>query len=210
MIAAVIEVEGLPMLAATIALILGMAPPVDMPGTDVLQVDYPAKGGQVVLYDGEGELVWLSQRKLSGDAATEFNGNFQAYGYFGAFAMSPDGGYGYAGGTGTIEAARDIAMAQCSNLNTGCEIIAEIIPAGFTGTGPQDITLSYDATVNYTAPDRGGFKAMAISEDGAFSMGWDYPSQAEVNAYVLSDCEAQRMVIEAPLRPMPCILLPGL
>jgi hypothetical protein len=194
-------------LALTLAPTLLGAP---IANPDLQTVDYPAKGGQVVTYSGPGEVIRLRPFKLSGEALSEFNGTFTELGYFGAFAISPDGGYGYATSAGTLAAAREIAMAQCAALNQGCEIVAEYIPAGYVEPGSSDITLSREMTENYTAPDRGSFVAMAASEDGGWAMGWDYPSQAEANDYAINECEMTRLDPIPGVRDMPCILLPGL
>jgi hypothetical protein len=181
--------------------------PID-PFAGPLTVDYPVKGGSVLLYTGETVVTWLEQTKLDPEARETFDGVFTDQGYFGAWAMSDNGGYGYAAGAGTIEAAREIAMAQCEASNDGCRMVAELFPADFYAPGPQDITLSQQQTVEFNTPDRGSFRAMAVGEDGAYAVNWGFASQAEADAASMADCTASMLVLDLPgLRAMPCILL---
>jgi hypothetical protein len=184
---------------------------IPVPPTRLTPVDYPAKGGQPLIYDGPGAVTWLQQVKLDPEGRETFDTIFVGQGYFGAWAMSDDGGYGYASGAGSIEGARDIALAQCDSTNPGgCTIVAELLPTGYFPAGPQDFTLSEAMAREFNTGGRADFRAMAISEDGAYAVVWGYATQAEADAAAMADCQTGLLVLNLPdLRAMPCIRLPG-
>jgi hypothetical protein len=194
--------------AAVLALLPPLAAP--LPPSDLLTVQYPSKGGTVLIYDGASTVTWLVPTKLDPEGQAEFNDIFVAQGYFGAWAMSDNGGYGYASGSGTIEAAREIAMAQCVGSNPqGCQIVAELLPDGWYPAGPQDIPLSEQVAREWLTEGRDAFRAVSISEDGAYAVVWGHASQADANAAALRDCQSGLMALNVPIRAMPCILVPG-
>jgi hypothetical protein len=55
------------------------------------------------------------------------------------------------------------------------------------------------------AASSAGFKALAVSEDGAYSMSWEMPSQEEADRAALADCEANRERAIPGLSDMPCV-----
>lgn len=197
-------------LALSIATALPGAPaPLSDP--HLLQVEFPAAGGPGVGFDGQPVINRLSNLPLSADAQATFDTDFQSLGYFGAFALSKDGGYGYSSGVGSLAGARDIALAQCLSLNSNCMVVAELVPSDYVDPGPGAVTLSQQVYGHFrTAAKNPDFQALAVSEDGAFAMYWAMPSQAEANAQALADCDANRERSLPGLRQMPCVLVTNL
>lgn len=196
-------------LAFAIALTLPVSP--DLPGTDLVNVDFPVNGGPAVGWAGLGVVNRLSNLPMSPEVQAFFDTEFQAVGYFGAFALAKDGGYGYSSGTASLEAARDIALAHCRSVNTSCILVAELVPEGYVAPPPGTVTLSqqiYGYFMN--AGKNRDYQALAVSEDGAFSMYWEIGSQAEANRLALDDCEANRERSITGLRDMPCVLVTNL
>jgi hypothetical protein len=180
------------------------------PAPQIVQVEYVLPAQRVVVYAPDANLQMTSQAILSPEAQAAFDAEFAIGTYFGAFAMSKDGGWGYSLGSNSLDAARAIAIAQCASVNTTrCVVVAEITPVGYQPPAPGEVAVSpevygyySDTTTNVKA------YAMAISEDGAYSKIWGVASQAEADAQVLADCNAQRMTEPAGLIDMPCFLLP--
>jgi hypothetical protein len=181
------------------------AMPPAVPG--LVAVEYILPAVRVVPYTAETNLVMLSEAPLSQPAQEAFDTEFRPGTYFGAFAVSKDGGWGYSTGSNTMSAAREIATQQCETTNTSaCRIISELFPVGFVPLGPGDITIAPEALGHYLDPETNIRPfAMAVSEDGAYSKVWGMASQEEADATALSDCESYRM---QGLSDMPCILLP--
>ena len=195
-------------IAFAIALTLPVTP--DMPRTDVVPVDFPTGGGPGIGYPGGAVVNRISNLPMSAEAQAVFDSDFQATGYFGAFAMSKDGGYGYSSGVGSLEAAHDIAMAQCVSLNGNCTVTAELLPQGYTPPAPGSVTLSQQVYGHFVnAAKNPDYQALAVSEDGAFAMYWGMASQAEADSAALADCETNRESALV-LRPMPCVLVTNL
>lgn len=194
-----------------LSFVLALTLPVAGPGPAPLPVDFPAGGGPAVAWPGTGIVNRLSNLPLSAEAQAVFDSDFQATGYFGAFALSKEGGYGYSSGVASLAAARDIAMAQCTGLNGTCTVIAELVPQGYADPGPGALTLSQQIAGHFaTAAKKPDFLALAVSEDGAYAMYWGMASQAEADAQALADCEANRERDLPGLRDMPCVLVTNL
>jgi hypothetical protein len=197
------------MFSQILAVVLSTLSPA-VPGlTDVaIPVDYILPAQRVVSYDLAAEVRTLSNIRLSTEAQTAFDLDFVSAPYFGAFAVSKDGGWGFSTGTNELEAAREIAMQECLSVNASCTIHSELIPAGFVDLGPGDVTLSPEPAGHYADTSTNiAFFAMAVSADGAYSKVWGLPTQAEANTQALADCESYR-VTDTALSDMPCILLP--
>lgn len=179
------------------------------PGMEgIVSVDYILPVQRVVPYGPAAEMRTLSDIVLSPEAQTAFNTEFAPAPYFGAFAVSKDGGWGYTTGTNSLGAAREIAMQECLAVNRSCIIHTEIVPMGYVDIGPGDVTLSPETAGHYAdATTNTTYFAMAVSADGAYSKVWGYPSQAEADQQALADCESYR-VNDLPISEMPCVLLP--
>ncbi len=174
----------------------------------LVEVDYILPVQKVVPYGTEGVVRTVSSIRLASEAQAAFDAEFAPADYFGAFAVSKDGGWGYTSGTNSLGAAREIAMQECLAVNRSCTIHSEIVPVGYVDIGPGDVTLSpetawhyFDVTTNTV------FFAMAVSADGAYSKVWAYPTQAEADRQALADCESFR-IMDLPISSMPCLLLP--
>lgn len=179
-------------------------------GGEILPVEYVLPATRVVAYPPEANVRMTSQTILSPEAQAAYDTEFAIGSYFGAFAMSKDGGWGYSIGANSLDAARAIAIAQCASINTTrCAVVSEITPVGYQPPAPGEVAVSpevygyySDTTTNVKA------YAMAISEDGAYSKIWGVGSQAEADAQVLADCDSYRMREPEGLVDMPCFLLP--
>lgn len=173
------------------------------------RIDYTGPVAAVSVYPPEGVLVPQSALPLSPEAQTAFEAEFQAdMAYFGAFAIGKDGAYGYVSGANSLDAARDIAFAQCEQYADACLLYAEIHPVGYRGRVTGEVTMSNEATQYYQDPgSRPQFRAMAISEDGAYSFVWGHGSQQVANQTAMTDCQSYR-ITDLDMRDMPCILLP--
>jgi hypothetical protein len=180
----------------------------DMQAPDVMEVDYILPAQRVVPYGNDGVLRQLSNVALSPDAQTAFDREFAVAPYFGAFAVSKDGGWGYSTGSNSLGAAREVALAECLSVNSVCTIHTELIPVGYVAIGPGDVTLSPETAGHYNdTTTNTPFFAMAVSADGAYSKVWGYASQAEADAQALADCDSYR-ITDLPIPAMPCVLLP--
>jgi hypothetical protein len=174
----------------------------------LMEVDYILPVQRVVPYGAAGELRAVSTAALSPEAQTAFDTEFAPAPYFGAFAVSKDGGWGYTTGTNSLGAAREIALQECLAVNRSCIIHTEIVPQGYVDIGPGDVTLSPETAGHYgDVTTNTVFFAMAVSADGAYSKVWGYPTQAEADQQALADCESYR-INDLPISDMPCVLLP--
>ncbi len=180
-------------------------------GPPITQIDFVEPVQEVITYPSEGLENRLSGLTLPPDTQEAFEQNFLSESvFFGAFAITKDFGYGYVTGANSIEAAREIATEECLKQGPICLIYAEILPQGYMPLEPGQISLAPEAAEFYNNPDPswGNFRAMAISEDGAYSFVWNYGSPREAAEAALSDC-AEYVITDLPnLRDMPCISVP--
>lgn len=191
--------------AVAVALTLPNTSPV------VTQVEFREPVLGVVTYPTEGELNRVSGLQLPGDTLVAFEEEFLTdHIFFGAFAITKEFGYGYVTGANSIEAAREIAIEECLQQGTGCLIYAEIYPVGFDALPDGAISLASEASAYYNDPptEWGNYRAMAISEDGAYSIVWNYETPARAAAAALADCEGYTISDLPNLREMPCMLVP--
>ena len=179
-------------------------------GAPVVQVDFRDPVERVVVYPPDAVIERMTGLPLPPSTQQAFETEFEAGVFFGAFAVTKDGGYGYATGSNSIEAARDIAMQECLKQGPACLIYAELLPQGYQPLTDGQASLSPEAAAFYTQPDPnwGNFRAMAVSEDGAYSVVWNHASPADARAAALADC-VENLITDLPdLRHMPCVLLP--
>lgn len=177
----------------------------------VVQVEFSEPVTQVITYPETPILNRLSGLTLPDGTREAFEDEFAAgESFFGAFAITKDFGYGYVTGANSLEGARAIALAECLNQGPQCLIYAEILPEGYVPIEPGQVSLAPEAAQYYTDPDPtwGDFRAMAVSEDGAYSVVWNYGSPAEADTAALSDCSEYVITDLVGLRQMPCILIP--
>jgi hypothetical protein len=193
------------------AFVLAVGLPPSLGGPAVIPVDFPLNGGPATAFSSAATVRILTDLPLSPEAQAVFDSEFQATGYFGAFALSKDGGYGYSSGVATLAAAREVALAQCASLNGNCLVMAELVPEGYVPPPDGTLTLSQQVQSYFsTAAKNPDFQALAVSEDGAFAMYWGMASQSEADRQALTDCEANRDRSIPGLRDMPCVLVTNL
>lgn len=194
-----------------LAFVLAIGAPPGPGGPAATPVDFPLNGGPATGFAGGATVRIVTDLPLSPEAQAVFDSDFQATGYFGAFAVSKDGGYGYSSGVGSLQAAREIALAECTAVNGTCLVMAELVPEGYVAPPDGTLTLSQQVQGHFsTAAKNADFQALAVSEDGAFAMYWGMASQAEADQQALADCEANRDRSLAGLRDMPCVLVTNL
>lgn len=180
-------------------------------GPPVTPVEFTQPVQQVITYPPTGVINLLSGLQLPGDTLSAFETEFQDGAvYYGAFAITKDFGYGYVTGANSIEAAREIAIQECLKQGPACLIYAELLPVGYAPLQAGQVTMAPEATGHFTNPDPswGNFRAMAISEDGAYSVVWNYGSPREASDAALADCSGYIITDLPGLRDMPCILVP--
>jgi hypothetical protein len=180
-------------------------------GPLLTQIDFAEPVQEVVTYPSVGVENRLSGLQLPDETLTAYETDFLADTvFFGAFAITKDFGYGYVTGANSLEAAREIAIEECLKQGPICLVYAEILPQGYAPLEAGQISLAPEAAGYFDNPDPtwGSFRAMAVSEDGAYSVVWGYGSPSEASAAALSDC-GEFVIDDLPnLREMPCILVP--
>jgi hypothetical protein len=194
-------------------LTLSLSLPSSVPdvGPFLTQIDFVEPVQEVVTYPSLGVENRLSGLQLPDETLTAYETDFLADTvFFGAFAITKDFGYGYVTGANSLEAAREIAIEECLKQGPICLVYAEILPQGYAPLEAGQISLAPEAAGYFDNPDPtwGSFRAMAVSEDGAYSVVWGYGSPSEASAAALSDC-GEFVIDDLPnLREMPCILVP--
>jgi hypothetical protein len=180
-------------------------------GPLLTQIDFAEPVQEVVTYPSVGVENRLSGLQLPDETLTAYETDFLADTvFFGAFAITKDFGYGYVTGANSLEAAREIAIEEWLKQGPICLVYAEILPQGYAPLEAGQISLAPEAAGYFDNPDPtwGSFRAMAVSEDGAYSVVWGYGSPSEASAAALSDC-GEFVIDDLPnLREMPCILVP--
>ncbi len=180
-------------------------------GPPVTHVEFREPVQQVVTYPPNGVLNQISGLELPQGTLEAFNTGFlDGHDYFGAFAITKDFGYGYVTGANSLEAARDIAEQECLKQGPVCLIYAEILPEGYAQPEDGQVTLAAEAAEYFNNPDPswGDFRAMAVSEDGAYSVVWGYASPRAASQAAMDDCTSYIIDNLPNLRDMPCVMLP--
>ncbi|MBU2992616.1 DUF4189 domain-containing protein [Octadecabacter sp. 1_MG-2023] len=180
-------------------------------GPSVTQVEFREPIREVVTYPPVGVLEQASGLRLPDEVRSVFEEDFlEGHVYFGAFAITKEFGYGYVTGANSIEAARDIAIEECLKQGAGCLIFAELYPEGYVPLEDGQVSLAPEAAAYFNNPgaDWGTYRAMAVSEDGAYAIVWDYETPAAAAAAALADCEEYVITNLPNLRSMPCVLIP--
>jgi len=180
-------------------------------GPAVTPVQFVEPIQEVVTYPPVGVVNRLSGLQLPGGTLEAFEGDFLVDSvFFGAFAITKDFGYGYVTGANSLEGARDIAMEECLNQGPVCLMYAEIVPQGYAPLGAGQVSLAPEAANYFNNPDPswGNFRAMAISEDGAYSVVWNYGSPSQAAEAAMADCSGYTINDLPNLREMPCVLIP--
>ena len=180
-------------------------------GPTVIPIEFNEPIREVITYPETGVLQQVSGLVLPEGARSAFEDEFiQGQIYFAAFAITKDFGYGYVTGANSIQAAREIAIEECLKQGPACHIYAEIYPVGYEPLSDGQVSLAPEAGNHFNNPaaEWGRFRAMAISEDGAYSIVWNYESPSEAAAAALSDCNGYSISDLPNLREMPCILIP--
>jgi hypothetical protein len=165
----------------------------------------------VIPYPDTAQVVARSALPLSSDAQTAYDTDFLPYSYFGAFAISKDGSYGYVTATNSLDAARDIAIGECQRYAPLCVIYAEIVPQGYVDVSAGEVVLNPEAADYFNDPGKHpAYRAMAVSADGAYSYVWGHATPADAVDAALADCESYRVRDIPGIADMPCWVLPGL
>lgn len=191
------------------ALSLALTLPED--AVPVTQVEFVPPITRVVTYPPVGTVHRHSGLALPEGTREAFEDEFlRGQVFFGAFAIAKDFSYGYVTGANSRAGAQDIAMQECLKASSRCLIYAEILPQDYVDLSPGQVSLTSEVANYHTNPDPawGSYRAMAISEDGAYSIVWNHGTLAEARAAAVSDC-SQHLITDLPgLRPMPCVAVP--
>ena len=180
-------------------------------GVPVTQVEFVEPVQQVVTYPPVGVLNQISGLQLPEGPREAYQDIFlDGNVFFGAFAITKDFAYGYVVGANSLEAAREIALEECLKQGPICLVYAEIVPQGYVPLPQGHVGLAPEAANYYNNPDPawGNYRAMAISEDGAYSIVWNYDTPREANEAAMADCTGYRITGLPNLRQMPCVLVP--
>ncbi|MDA9208037.1 hypothetical protein N9O61_04035 [Octadecabacter sp.] len=181
------------------------------PAAQITPVQFNEPIQQVLTYPPVGVVNVVSGLELPDDTLSAFESDFlDGSVYFGAFAITKDFGYGYVTGANSLQAAREIATAECLKHGPRCLIYAEILPENYVPLQSGQISMSAEAANYFNNPDPSWdqFRAMAVGEDGAYSVVWNYGSPREAADTALTDCNGYAIDDLPDLRDMPCVLVP--
>ena len=189
---------------------LAAATSVAMAVATTASADFTPPITETVVYSPETELIVHSAPALSETAQEAWDTSFAVSSYYSAFAISKDGGYGFATTTNSPTAAREIAMMECLTHNAQCRVIAEVRPLGYVEPAETAATVTVEvAGYLQDLMREQAFRAAAISPDGAYSLVWGYGSLAEAENAAMTDCDGYRRPQVNPGDPTwPCVLLP--
>lgn len=138
----------------------------------------------------EGKLTVLSDKALPdhGDAQADFRAFSQTAGFFGAFALSSDGGPAFNSGYNTLEAARLDVLAFCARKHSqDCALYAIMEPVEVLPDLPM--AMSAEATEAYVEYQHlSGHRAFALADNGAYGLTWEWDSERGARAEALSIC----------------------
>lgn len=124
--------------------------------------------------------------------------------YFGAFALGGQGGYGWAVGFATADAARAAALAYCAQYGPDCRVVAEIWPRDITLPPRDSLSFAQSRAFAEIAAQIGP-RAFARALDGSYGTARGAtPEQARAAA--LTACEAGRD-LPAFVPPTPCAVI---
>ena len=151
----------------------------------------------------EYQIIWHLDRTISIEADRDFNGEFQNWGYFSAFAVSQDAAtesFGWSAGKSNREFAQKRALDYC---NEGikefggqgpCQLYAEILPAPNSSIRILDgYTLSQIGSAGYDeyrAYNGRPYKAFAFSANGAWAWNSSEISVGDAERKTLESCES--------------------
>lgn len=117
--------------------------------------------------------------------------------FIGAFAVAPDGGFGWSTGRLTLENARDAALAHCREQARGCVIVAEVAPRGLTDV--TGLVASVDLLIRIAdLMDKAPHHGLAVAPSGAVGWSFGLPDQASADQRALAYC---RENLSGPVTP---------
>ncbi len=127
----------------------------------------------------EGKLTILGTEALPdhGEAQADFWAFSREANFFGAFALSKDGGPAFTHGYNTLEAARLDVLAYCAKKHSQeCAVYAVMEPAVVLPELPMALAAeATEAFVEYQS--LGGHRALAIADNGAYGLTWVWDSE---------------------------------
>ncbi len=177
-----------------------------LPGltADLTQVDYILPAQRVVPYGTTTEMRVISNVRLSPDAQTAYDQDFATASFFGAFAVSKDGGWGYSTGTNSLEAARDIALNECLAVKRQLHRPHRNRPAGLCRHRPRrrDVVARNGRALQRYLDQRPVLRHGDQRGWRLFKV-WGYPTQAE------ADSRLWRIANPIAERPADCGLIPA-
>lgn len=162
---------------------------------------------RVAKIESPSRITLLGAEPRSGDAVAAYGQWRRTTSHHGAFATTPSGGFGWVSEYNDPEFAQTAALAYCRAANNDpCVIIAVSGPLSPSAEG--ETALSNKTLRHYQAnQDRGGFRAFAVSPNGASGWAWNHTTPFTAWAAALRSCERQAKTQEEFLPPAPCELI---
>ncbi|MBM7068521.1 hypothetical protein [Actibacterium sp. 188UL27-1] len=179
----------------------------------LLLVAVPAAAQQAVpeLYPETAEVRPDMPFDLSPEQQNAFDEFVSPPAYFGAFAASRDGAYGWFYNANDLATAQDFALNYCETSRADgpvprCVVIATVVPEGFAG--PAQGTLRHKAATDLaklrSSRRYSGKRAMAASGGGAYGYVYNMPTRKSAEREALYLCERYAKRGTKDLPPAPC------
>ncbi len=138
-----------------------------------------------------GRLLITSEAGLpaGSNAARQFEVFTQEVRYFGAFAVTETGEARFTRGRGNEEVARARALSVCAQTyGTPCSIHAVMLPEDDQADLPEPMA-SGAAKAYRSYRLLNGYKAMAISNSGAWGRSWGYDTKMQAQSRAMHECK---------------------
>lgn len=155
------------------------------------------------VYLTEAETVRFDGPSLTAEAQKAFEAEFSEARFFSAFAMAPNGRWGWAIDRHSVASARREALAWCGGWGAwGCVVVAERRPVGYRGEeAVQTLSEAAIEVGRRTPPERGMPVVWGISSDGSWYV--DQPPEATEDEAARARQVCQQFVVgfRSPLFP---------
>lgn len=175
----------------------------------ILQLGPRDKASTTPVYLSEAvlDLVDLAAVPTEGQAADDYATFAATPNYHGAFAVGSDNAYGWSDNYTSRDLADRAALAWCAANGSDCRVVARIGPSQDHRFGALPLSRSLARELEAFAAYP-GFKALAVSDVGAWGSSWNYKTRADARASAVARCESN-LVKPVPdgVPVQPCYLL---
>lgn len=153
-----------------------------------------------VRYVSAAEIIVVGDVPKTGAAARDYRALVEDANYHAAFAMNPEGGYGWSDNYATQSDADATALEWCGDEGDGCTIILRIMPEEVIEIDGQPLskTAALGAEEYQGMPGR---KALALSDLGDWGATWSSRSRTAAEAEALAICTSY-LVSDTPEGPI--------